>query len=146
MCLPCQGNGVYGDAHAESGRKRLQHRRGPEGNTQKRPGERELRQFAFGLDWDNPELYDMVLNMDNLTPELATDTVLYVARTEEIMARSIDAMKSLLNDGPCQKGGGRPHRGRRILPGFRFRHGAGQGSTHRGLWRANRSKRKQSRF
>lgn len=51
--------------------------------------------FAFGLDWDNPELYDMVLNMDNLTPELATDTVLYVARTEEIMARSIDAMKSL---------------------------------------------------
>ncbi len=51
--------------------------------------------FAFGLDWDNPELYDIVLNMDNLTVDLAADTVLYIARTEEIKARSIDAMKSL---------------------------------------------------
>jgi len=23
--------------------------------------------FAFGVDWENPELYDIVLNMDNLT-------------------------------------------------------------------------------
>src|SRR5512135_488931 len=39
--------------------------------------------FAFGLDWDNPELYDMVFNMDNLTVDLAADTVLHVARSEE---------------------------------------------------------------
>jgi cytidylate kinase len=51
--------------------------------------------FAFGLDWDNPELYDIVLNMDNLTVDLAADTVLHIAQTEEIRARSIDAMKSL---------------------------------------------------
>lgn len=51
--------------------------------------------FAFGVDWDSPELYDIVLNMDNLTVDLATDTVLYIALTEEIRARSIDVMKSL---------------------------------------------------
>jgi len=51
--------------------------------------------FAFGVDWDNPELYDLVLNMDNLTVEMAADTVLHVASSEEIKARSVDAMKSL---------------------------------------------------
>lgn len=51
--------------------------------------------FAFGVDWDNPELYDMVLNMDNLTVDLATDTALHLARSEEIQARSMDAMESL---------------------------------------------------
>jgi len=51
--------------------------------------------FAFGLDWDNPELYEIVLNMDNLTIDLAVDTVLHIACTEEIKARSKDAMKSL---------------------------------------------------
>ena len=51
--------------------------------------------FAFGLDWDNPELYDIVLNMDNLTVDLAVDTVLHMARSEEIKACSIDAIKSL---------------------------------------------------
>ncbi len=51
--------------------------------------------FAFGVDWDNPELYDMVLNMDNLSVDLATDTVLHLARTEEIQARSMDAKESL---------------------------------------------------
>ncbi len=51
--------------------------------------------FAFGLDWDNPELYDMVLNMDNMTVSLAVETVLHMARSEEIKACSIDAVKSL---------------------------------------------------
>jgi len=51
--------------------------------------------FAFGSDWDNPELYDMVLNMDNMTVNLAVDTVLHMAHSEEIKACSIDAMKSL---------------------------------------------------
>ena len=51
--------------------------------------------FAFGVDWDNPELYDLVLNTDHLTVELAADTVLHVARSEEIKARSVDAMRSL---------------------------------------------------
>jgi cytidylate kinase len=51
--------------------------------------------FAFGLDWDNPELYDLVLNMDNLSVDLATDAVLHIAHGEEIKGRSIDVMKSL---------------------------------------------------
>lgn len=51
--------------------------------------------FAFGVDWDDPERYDVVFNMDNLTIDLAADTVLQIARTEEIKARSIDAMSSL---------------------------------------------------
>jgi len=51
--------------------------------------------FAFEVDWDNPELYDIVLNMDNLTVEMAVDTVLHIAGSEEIKARSVDAMRSL---------------------------------------------------
>ena len=52
-------------------------------------------EFAFGVDWDNPELYDMVLNMDNLSVALAADIVVHLACSEEIQARSTDAMKSL---------------------------------------------------
>lgn len=51
--------------------------------------------FAFGVDWDNPVLYDLVLNMDHLSVDLAVRTVLNIARTEEIRARSVDAMRSL---------------------------------------------------
>ena len=51
--------------------------------------------FAFGADWDNPELYDLVLNMDHLTIDLAVDTISHVAGSEETKARSVDAMKSL---------------------------------------------------
>ena len=56
--------------------------------------------FAFAVDWENPELYDMVLNMDRLTVDLAVDTVLHIARAEEIKARSIDAMSSLAASTP----------------------------------------------
>jgi cytidylate kinase len=60
--------------------------------------EREaFTKFAFGVNWDNPELYDIVLNMDNLTVDLAIDTVLHIARSEEIKARSVDVMTSLGN-------------------------------------------------
>lgn len=51
--------------------------------------------FAFGRNWDNPELYDIVLNMDNLSVNVAVATVLYVARTEEIRNRSTDVANSL---------------------------------------------------
>jgi cytidylate kinase len=55
--------------------------------------------FAFGVDWEDPELYDVVLNMDNMTVDLAADTVLHMACTEEIRARSTDAMSSLAMAG-----------------------------------------------
>jgi cytidylate kinase len=51
--------------------------------------------FAFRVDWESLDLYDLVLNMDNLTVDLAADIVLHTARSEEIKARSLDAMKSL---------------------------------------------------
>jgi cytidylate kinase len=58
--------------------------------------EREaFTKFAHGVDWNDPELYDIVLNMDNLTVDLAVDTILHIARSEEVKARSVDAMDSL---------------------------------------------------
>jgi len=35
--------------------------------------------FAFRVNWDDPELYDLVLNMDHLTRDLAADTVIHIA-------------------------------------------------------------------
>jgi len=58
--------------------------------------EREaFTKFAFHVDWENPELYDVVINMDNLSVDLAVDLITGLARTEEIRARSVDAMSSL---------------------------------------------------
>jgi cytidylate kinase len=54
-----------------------------------------LIRFAFKVDWDNDDLYDLVLNMDKLTTKLAVDTILTMARSDEIKACSVDAMKSL---------------------------------------------------
>jgi cytidylate kinase len=51
--------------------------------------------FAFGVDWENPNLYDLVLNMDKLSVNLAVNTILDMARSEEIKACSIDAVKSM---------------------------------------------------
>ena len=51
--------------------------------------------YAFKVDWDNPELYDFVLNMDNLTIDLAVNAVYHIADSETIKARSMDVMKSL---------------------------------------------------
>jgi cytidylate kinase len=55
--------------------------------------------FAFGVDWENPELYDLVLNMDHLTVPLAADIVTHMAASEEVKARSMDAMQSLATMG-----------------------------------------------
>jgi hypothetical protein len=51
--------------------------------------------FAFGVDWENPDLYDLVLNTDKLSVGLSVNTVLGLARSEEIKTCSIDAMKSM---------------------------------------------------
>jgi cytidylate kinase len=51
--------------------------------------------FAFKVDWHNDKLYDIVLNMDKITVKLAVDTILTMARSDEIKACSVDAMKSL---------------------------------------------------
>ena len=51
--------------------------------------------FAFGVDWEASELYDLVFNMDKLSIDLAVNTVLSLARSEEIKACSVDALRSL---------------------------------------------------
>ncbi len=51
--------------------------------------------FAFHRDWNNPELYDIVLNMDNLTVNIAADMILCAARADEVRGRSGAAMISL---------------------------------------------------
>jgi cytidylate kinase len=51
--------------------------------------------FAFGVDWETPERYDLVLNMDKLTVNLAVATVLHMARSPEISEASAEAVTSL---------------------------------------------------
>jgi cytidylate kinase len=51
--------------------------------------------IAFGVDWENPELYDLVLNMDKLTVDVAVGTVSDIARSDAIKTCSVDAVKSL---------------------------------------------------
>jgi cytidylate kinase len=50
---------------------------------------------AFGVDWESPDLYDLVLNMDKLSVELAAGTIIHVARSSEIAEASADAVRSL---------------------------------------------------
>jgi Cytidylate kinase-like family/BON domain len=51
--------------------------------------------FAFHRDWDNPELYDIVLNMDKLTVNTAADMIVCAARADELRGRTGDVMNSL---------------------------------------------------
>lgn len=51
--------------------------------------------FAFGVDWDDPDLYDLVLNMDKLSVDLAVETVVQIGRSEEIRTCSVDAMRHI---------------------------------------------------
>ena len=51
--------------------------------------------FASKVDWENDKLYDIVLNMDKVTVKLAVETILTMARSDEIKTCSVDAMKSL---------------------------------------------------
>ena len=51
--------------------------------------------FAFHRDWDNPALYDIVLNMDNLTVNVAADMILCAARAKEAQGHSDDVTYSL---------------------------------------------------
>ncbi|HYA13727.1 MAG TPA: cytidylate kinase family protein [Syntrophales bacterium] len=51
--------------------------------------------FAFHRDWDNPELYDIVLNMDKLTVNTAIDMILCAARADDARVGAGDVMSSL---------------------------------------------------
>ena len=54
--------------------------------------ERRLRwsQFLYGVDWRDPELYDLVLNPDRLRLETMVDAVAAIARSEDMQATTFD--------------------------------------------------------
>jgi cytidylate kinase len=51
--------------------------------------------FAFGVDWEDPARYDLVLNMDKLTVNLAVSTLLHMVGSPEISEASADAIRTL---------------------------------------------------
>jgi cytidylate kinase len=51
--------------------------------------------FAFHEDWQNPQLYDLILNMDKLSVEAAAKMVVDAAKSEEIKACGIDSVQAL---------------------------------------------------
>jgi cytidylate kinase len=51
--------------------------------------------FAFHEDWLNPQLYDLILNMDKLSVEAAVKMVVDAAKSEEIKACGIDSVTAL---------------------------------------------------
>jgi cytidylate kinase len=51
--------------------------------------------FAFGVDWEDPARYDLVLNMDKLSVNLAVSTVLHVVRSPDISEASTEAIRTL---------------------------------------------------
>lgn len=51
--------------------------------------------FAFGVNWDDPALYDVVLTTDKMGVDLAVDAILTMARSSEIKSCSADAMMEL---------------------------------------------------
>ena len=51
--------------------------------------------FAFGVDWAEPERYDLVLNMDKLTVRLAVDTIVRMVQSGEISDASQEAVIAL---------------------------------------------------
>lgn len=51
--------------------------------------------FAFKREWDDPRLYDLVLNMDKLSVTLAVEAILAIARSDEIKACTMDSLQTI---------------------------------------------------
>jgi cytidylate kinase len=51
--------------------------------------------FAFGVDWEDPARYDLVLNMDKLSLNLAVSTVLHMVRSPDMSEASLEALQAL---------------------------------------------------
>ena len=54
-----------------------------------------LVKFAFGVDWEDPARYDLVLNMDKLSVPVAVSTVLHVVRSPAVSDASGEALRAL---------------------------------------------------
>ncbi len=51
--------------------------------------------FAFGVDWEDPARYDLVLNMDKLSLSQAVSTVVHIVRSPEMSEASGEAIRTL---------------------------------------------------
>ena len=51
--------------------------------------------FAFGVDWEGPDRYDLPRNVDELTVNLAVSNALHVVRSPEFSEASADAIQTL---------------------------------------------------
>lgn len=54
-----------------------------------------ILRFAFGVDWEDPTRYDLVLNMDKVSVNLAVSTVLHMIRSPDISEASAEALRAL---------------------------------------------------
>lgn len=53
--------------------------------------------FAFGVEWSDPTLYDLVLNMDKVGPDSAAEIVVSMAQSSEIDSCSLQSLEVLGN-------------------------------------------------
>jgi cytidylate kinase len=58
-------------------------------------GKRGFLRYAFDEDWLNPQLYDLLLNTDKLSPDSAVKMVVDAAKSDEIKACGRDSVKLL---------------------------------------------------
>ncbi|HOO90099.1 MAG TPA: cytidylate kinase family protein [Syntrophales bacterium] len=56
---------------------------------------RGFMHYAFGMDWDDPALYDLIINRDKLGTDAAADLLISVARSEIINTCSLQAMETM---------------------------------------------------
>ncbi len=52
-------------------------------------------QFAFHMNWNDPSLYDLVINRDKLSADLAAKLIIEAARSQEIKECSLTALDSM---------------------------------------------------
>jgi cytidylate kinase len=57
--------------------------------------QRGFLQFAFHMNWNDPCLYDLVINRDKLSTDLAAKLIIEAARSQEIKECSMTALESL---------------------------------------------------
>jgi hypothetical protein len=57
--------------------------------------QRGFLQFAFHINWNDPSLYDLVINRDKLSTDLAAKLVIEAARSQEIKECSMTALESM---------------------------------------------------
>ncbi len=57
--------------------------------------QRGFLQFAFHMNWNDPSLYDVVINRDKLSADLAAKLIIEAARSQEIQDCSATALESM---------------------------------------------------